>query len=87
MWRHVTSRRRIFTKLSGNVSLINIMFVSKYEVISIIPTEIMNNNVILGLIWKRIGKFYLLPHKKPITFILRTQMIPNIHKKCKTKFD
>ena len=36
MWRHVTSSRHIFTKLSQIVSLDDIFVVSKYEVISII---------------------------------------------------
>ena len=36
MWRHVTSSRQIFTKLSQSVSLDDIFVVSKYEVISII---------------------------------------------------
>ena len=35
-WRHVTSRRQIFIKIAENVSLMDIMFVSKYEVICII---------------------------------------------------
>ena len=62
--RHVTSHRRIFTKISENVSLISIMFVSKDEIICIIQTKIMSNNVFSGLIWKSIGKLYL-PSTKP----------------------
>ena len=36
MWRHVTSSCWIFTKLAEIVSFDDILFVSKYEVISII---------------------------------------------------
>ena len=53
--RHVTSRCRIFTKSSENIYYINILFVSKFEVICIIKTEVVANYVFLGSIWEYIG--------------------------------
>ena len=41
IWRHVTSRRRIFTKLSQNVSLLHILLVSKFKVICICLAKVM----------------------------------------------
>ena len=48
-WRHLTSRRRIFFKISGNVSFTNIMILWKFQVISIAQTEIMIDFRFLGI--------------------------------------
>ena len=48
-WRHLTSRRRIFIKISGNVPFTNIMILWKFQVISIAQTEIMIDFRFLGI--------------------------------------
>ena len=48
-WRHLTSRRRIFFKSSGNISFTNIMILWKFQVISIAQTEIMIDLRFLGI--------------------------------------
>ena len=48
-WRHLTSRRRIFFKLSGNVSFTDIMILWKFQVSSISQTEIMTDFRFLGI--------------------------------------
>ena len=48
-WRHLTSRRRIFFKSSGNISFTNIMILWKFQVISIAQTEIMIEFRFLGI--------------------------------------
>ena len=48
-WRHLTSRRRIFFKISWNVSFLIIMILWKFQVISIAQTEIMIDFRFLGI--------------------------------------
>ena len=48
-WRHLTSRRRIFFKISGNVFFTNLMILWKFQSISIAQTEIMIDFRFLGI--------------------------------------
>ena len=45
MWRHVTSRDQICTKLSKNVPFLDILLVSKYEVNWTMFLKVMTFNV------------------------------------------
>ena len=62
-WRKVTSSCWIFMKTSGNVSLLDIVLCSKYEVICIVFIAVMGNFVFSGLYGNNIGKS--LPTKTP----------------------
>ena len=54
-WRHVTSWRRNFFKISGNVPFTNILVVWKFQVRTIVQTEIIIDYVCLRNTKKNIG--------------------------------
>ena len=61
MWRHVTSSCLICTKSIQIVLCLSIVPWSKYEVNSIIQTEIMTIWIFPTLIWKGIGNWHPQP--------------------------
>ena len=89
-WRHVTSSCRIFTKISENVSLVDIMLWYKYEVICIILTEVMRNWVFSAFNMKYIRiyrKILTTPNKKPISSLLYMKITPKFHRMCKIAYN
>ena len=48
-WRHLTSRRRIFFKISGNVPFTDILILWKFQVSTVAQTEIMIDLCFLGI--------------------------------------
>ena len=77
-WRHVTSSCQIFTKLAGNVSYLDILPVSKYEVIYMSQTKIMSIYACQHLIWGYIGNLLPTPNLTPKKIFLDMQMLEQI---------
>ena len=76
--RDVTSLCQIFIKFSENISFLDILLVTKFEVICIIWRKVMNISVISGFIWKNIGNL----QENPITFLLCLISCPNFDRVC-----